>query len=254
MKILLLAPILLIAIQGVSSGSQPELKTAAHYQMQYYLSLPEGWNAKQKWPVMVTIEGAGCGWRNNAEQFAAVRGKLPFIIVTPVVITNMGGQTPRQSPYSFDVWNRLKNDPEELFRFDREGVLAVVREVAATYSGQEKFFLTGFSSGGHLAWSLILNNPEKLVGASLACAAFSNRGVAHVSNAPERVKLPIKGFQGSNDLIEFRKRQWGDAKALAEEHGYRNFEYEMVPGEGHTPMTMKTVAWFSYIGNRSRKS
>ena len=39
-------------------GNEPQLKTASTHPIQYYLSLPEGWTAEKKWPVVVVIESA----------------------------------------------------------------------------------------------------------------------------------------------------------------------------------------------------
>ncbi len=42
----------------VHASEQPQLKTASSHPIQYYLSLPEGWVAGKKWPVVVVIESA----------------------------------------------------------------------------------------------------------------------------------------------------------------------------------------------------
>src|SRR5690349_15420696 len=67
-----------------------ELKTATTHPMQYYLSLPEGWSADRKWPVVVAIESANRDFPANLAIFARARGKMPFLIVAPLVVTNGG--------------------------------------------------------------------------------------------------------------------------------------------------------------------
>jgi hypothetical protein len=42
----------------VHASEPPQLKTASSHPIQYYLSLPEGWTAGKRWPVVVVIESA----------------------------------------------------------------------------------------------------------------------------------------------------------------------------------------------------
>src|SRR5438876_12374463 len=68
----------------------PQLKTASSHPIQYYLSLPEGWVAGKKWPVVVVIESADREFLQAATAFAQAREQRPFILVTPLVVTNGG--------------------------------------------------------------------------------------------------------------------------------------------------------------------
>src|SRR6476659_4809034 len=81
----------------VHTSEQPQLKTASTHPIQYYLSLPDGWVAGKKWPVVVVIESADREFSQAATAFAQARGKQPFIIVTPLVVTN-GGAGARSVP------------------------------------------------------------------------------------------------------------------------------------------------------------
>jgi hypothetical protein len=48
---------LLAVSHSCAKGSErPQLKTASSHPIQYYLSLPDGWTAGKKWPVVVVIE------------------------------------------------------------------------------------------------------------------------------------------------------------------------------------------------------
>ena len=222
--------------------------------MQYYLSLPDNWNAKKTWPIVVTIDGSGQNWLANATTFASARKEAPFIIVTPLVLTNIGRPTPEKYHYSKVVWDEVQNDFEARFRFDQQGILEVVQEVAKQYSGQKKFFLTGFSAGGHTAWSFIFAHPEKLAGAALACANYLGRGVNEASTAPERVKLPVKGFQGSEDASKAAfEKQWSEARGWAQSTGYRNLSYEIVPGTPHSPMAQQVLTYFESLLTRTAR-
>ncbi|HEY3322488.1 MAG TPA: hypothetical protein VGP72_18645 [Planctomycetota bacterium] len=209
---------------GETPDSKPELRTAAGVAVQYYLSLPRSWTADSTWPILVTIDGSGHNFAGNCQSFTKARGAQPFILVTPCVSSN-------------------GNDPADL-----KAVLAIVEEVQKLYKGQPKFFITGFSAGGHLAWQCIFTHPELLAGAALAAGNFRFRGVANISKSPERVKLPIQEFLGDKDGIKAPlTQQWEDASKLAKEHGYEALVLTEVPGAGHQPFPDKVLAFFGFL-------
>src|SRR5262245_6255435 len=78
--------------------TEPILKTASRHPMQYYVSLPEGWTPTKQWAIVVMVTGGLKNFQYNAKLFAAARKKLPFIIVTPVNLTNGGGNNLRNLP------------------------------------------------------------------------------------------------------------------------------------------------------------
>ena len=81
----------------VHASDPPQLKTASTHPIQYYLSLPEGWTNTKKWPVVVVIDSAERDFLQAATAFAQARGSRPFILVTPLVVTN-GGAGFRSGP------------------------------------------------------------------------------------------------------------------------------------------------------------
>ena len=100
------------SICALGQTGHPEivLKAASHHPIQYYLSLPEGWTAGKKWPVVFTIEGGLKNFRHSAEVFVAARAHMPFIIVSPVILTDGGGDHQRNLPeyhYASAVWDEI---------------------------------------------------------------------------------------------------------------------------------------------------
>src|ERR1044072_2803147 len=81
----------------VNASEPPQLKTASSHPIQYYLSLPEGWSTGKRWPVVVVIESAERQFLEAATAFAQARASRPFILVTPLVVTN-GGSGYRSVP------------------------------------------------------------------------------------------------------------------------------------------------------------
>lgn len=219
----LLAAALLLLTPDLRAAD-PELKTATMSSVQYYLSLPKGWEASRTWPMMVTIDGSGHKFQQNIEAFMKARGELPFVIVTPCVNSN-------------------GKDPADL-----KAILEIMEEVRKAVNGQPKFFATGFSAGGHVAWQLILLHPELLAAGSPAASNFSARGVDEVSKAPERVKLPIHAFQGGKDSVKkYLDPQWEAALKLATENGYTNLTRTELPEAEHQAFAPQVVAFFASL-------
>src|SRR4051812_27133579 len=100
------------------------LKTATHHAMQYYFSLPEGWTKDKKWPIVVAVSGSGKNFQGHAETFIAARKQMPFIIVSPVVLTNGGNidTWPTNPKYNYapSVWDEV--DKTGQCEFDLKGV------------------------------------------------------------------------------------------------------------------------------------
>jgi len=260
------------AAEGHEGESQsPILKTASGYPMQYYISLPKGWTPAKKWPVVVTLDGGNKEWLANADTFAAARGNLQFIIVTPLILTNGGMAENSRLPnyhYPDSVWKLVENVGPAVF--DQEGLMAVAEDVARLYSGQEKYFLTGYSAGAHLMWMMVFMHPEALAGAASACGNFNGRGITSFSEAKERRGLPLRGFIGALDDARFGPggpkqkvrlmvpmslvpREYGlqgefeYAAKLARIHGYRNVSLRVMPRRGHEPFAHDVLIWFNAI-------
>jgi poly(3-hydroxybutyrate) depolymerase len=235
----------------VHASPAPELKTASSHPIQYYLSLPNGWTATKKWPVVVVIESADREFLQAATAFANARGSRPFIIVTPLVITN-GGAGFRSVPtyhYSDAVWDRIQSSGQ--FQFDMDGLTAIVQDVTKQYRGEEKFFLTGFEAGGHTVYGVLFNHPEMVRAAVAVCPNYQGRWVddAHISTAPERVDLPIKNFAGGNDTLCSAGKPIHDqmlrAMTVASEHGYKNVAEVRIEGRGHERMESEVLDFFA---------
>jgi len=237
-----------------SKASQPQqLKTATSHPIQYYLSLPEGWTAAKKWPVVVVIESADREFLDASNAFTKARQQRPFILVTPLVVTN-GGAGYRNVPtyhYSDAVWANVKNSGD--FNFDFDGITAIMQDVVKLYGGYDKYFVTGFEAGGHTVWGILFNHPEVVLGAALVCPNYAGRWVdeQHMSSAAERAGLPIRNFVGTKDELCKEGHpiysQMQRAMRLADEHGYKNVSLTQVEGKGHERLADEVLAYFSSL-------
>lgn len=238
----------------VAHGSEaPQLKTASGHPIQYYLSLPEGWTAGKKWPVVVVIESADREFLAAATAFAQARQRRPFILVTPLVVTN-GGSGYRTVPtyhYSDAVWDRIQKSGQ--FNFDMDGITAIMQDVVKQYGGEEKYFVTGFEAGGHTVWGILFNHPEVARGAVLVCPNYLGRWVdeQHLSSSAERTNLPIRNFVGTKDAACSAGSpiytQMSRAMSLAAAHGYNNVSFTGIEGKGHERLADEALDYFSSL-------
>lgn len=235
------------------ASEAPQLKTASTHPIQYYLSLPEGWTATKKWPVVVVIDSADREFLEAATAFAQARGSRPFILVTPLVVTN-GGAGFRSVPtyhYSNEVWDQIQNSGQ--FKFDMDGITAIMQDVSRQYGGEDKFFITGLEAAGHTIWAVVFNHPEVVRAAALVCPNYLGRWVdeASFSKAPERVNLPIVNFVGTNDTVcaadKPIHKQIDQAFAVAREHGYKNVGETLVKNKGHERLAAEMLDYFSSL-------
>jgi predicted esterase len=230
-------------VEGKVAESTPLLKKASDHPMAYYLALPKGWSDQREWPILVTVEGAGCNFLGNCKVFLHHRGDLPFILVTPLTFWNTRQLQPDKYPYPRALIEKHDRDMRGRMTFDETGLLKVIETVRKQYRGGKKFFITGFSGGGNLTWRMIFGHPEKLAAASPTGANFTLSG--EISRAPERAQLPVKAFQGEKDkYLNMLNAQWARAKGLCDQNGYRNVCREMVPGTGHSACVAQVLAFF----------
>ena len=213
----------------------PKPHTTERHPLRYYLSLPAHWSPNHSWPILVVLDGVNHGhflW--NFLRFQQARHALPFILISPLIVSNSGHPDPHDYPYSPEVWTQVEH--QGAVPFDAAGVLAIVAEVQQAYHGQPKFYLTGWSAGGHLTWYFIFTYPECLAGVVVAGPNFAGRGISTISSAPERVQLPIQGLQGNQDShLMALNAQWEQATMLATQHGYCNITRVILPEALHDP-------------------
>jgi hypothetical protein len=237
----------------VHASEPPQLKIASTHPIQYYLSLPDNWVAGKRWPVVVVIDSAERDFLQAATAFTQARQQRPFIIVTPFVVTN-GGAGVRSVPtyhYSDEVWDRIQNAGP--FKFDMDGITAIMQDVVKEYGGEDKYYITGLEAAGHTIWGVLFNHPEAVRGAAIVCPNYAGRWVdeAHISSAPERSALPIRNFVGTNDTLCAAGQpiymQMQKAVSVAEAHDYKNVSLTRVEGKGHERLAGEILAYFSSL-------
>ena len=209
-----------------------------------FVSLPGDWKKGRSWPVLVAVDGAGCGFEACGRAFAGSRGSRPFIVVSPVTLSNtnelQAASYPCYPKSLLTKWNGNR------FEFDGPGVDAVLAEVRKRFGGEEKVFITGFSGGGNWCYGKLMRDPKGVRGAAPACANFSGMGSDGAPGAGEGGGPPVHILTGEKDEhreFTFGKKdspgiepQTDRAVEVLKGLGYTNVRRTMVKGAGHSAL------------------
>ncbi len=156
-------------------------------------SLPDNYDSKQTWPLLVAMHGCGSGaapyhdlWRETARE----RG---FIIATP-----QGGEQ-AAGAYGW-CWGR---DAEDRVRGSIDHLLHLVN------IDTERIYLAGFSQGGGLVYDIGLKYPSVFRGLAPLGARFPSELPGAVSGASERPSQRVyigrgelePGWEGAETIV-----------------------------------------------------
>lgn len=208
----LLATQALVAQTGGASAA-PSIHTATTHPMKYQISLPPDWSPAQTWPVLMAPNAHYSDTGKSLAQFAGERDArhAPFIIVVPFVINADRVET--MTEYRGAVANTIGaadaatddgfRDEDARAKFDEDGICAVIKDVQSRYHGEDRVYITGFSSSTHVAYLFLFNHPELLKGVMINSGVFLWRGVdqAHVPlpNSSARAAVAVKFIIGEKD-------------------------------------------------------
>ncbi|MCZ7649569.1 MAG: hypothetical protein M5U26_30635 [Planctomycetota bacterium] len=239
---------LLLDLEFKAAEKEPLLRKAKDHPLRYYLSLPKGWQRGKKYPILVTVDGAGCNFLGSARSYTSRRGDEPYIVVAPCTFINTSNHARgNYAMYSDEEWKRIQELPGSAATFDHDGLLKVLDDVRADFGGEEKFYMTGFSGGGNLTWIMIFLHPEMLAAAAPACPNCIP--LRKVSDHEARKTLPVHVYQGDKDqfLATILEPQWRLVQAMARAGGFEKIDREMLPGVGHSPCVEKVLGYFNGI-------
>jgi poly(3-hydroxybutyrate) depolymerase len=237
-----------LTVRGFAADEQA-LKTASTHPIQYYVSLPKGWNGDRSWPVVMIIEAAEREFLKTLQVFEKARGERPFILVTPLVTTN-GGANYRQADtyhYSEETWAKIEKNR---CGFDFDGIGAVAADVRKLYHGDSRYFLTGWEAGGHSVWALLFARPEEVRAAAPAVTNYAGRCLdGGFSKSPTRVNLPVTVFQVDTERDKAPGRyvymQSQEAMKIAREHGFTNVTERVAAGKPHGLLADEVLEYFA---------
>ncbi|MBL8114548.1 MAG: hypothetical protein JNK60_16830 [Acidobacteria bacterium] len=243
------------AAEGAPVRTAPQLLTAKGHDMTYFVSLPPGHDAKKTWPVLVVIPDAARDFEGNLAAFLREGGETPWIFVAPMVVTSGGSgyRAAESYRYSDAVWNRISREGD--FKFDSDGLFAVLADVAERFGGDRRPFLTGWEAGGHTVWALLLQRPEAFRGVVPVSTNWRGRWVTPETfgKDPSRAKLPVRvlfcgklagaGEAGRQAWFE----QTREVMDLAKSHGFGNITLQVLDGRPHGPLAADVLAVLSTL-------
>jgi len=246
-----------LAVAASPSATIRHEKPAAH-PMRYHLALPVGWKADRSWPTLVVIPDAARDFEANLTRFVRARGKRPYILVAPEVLSCGGARTRTPEHYSYTPaeWSALQGGDD--FAFEDAGLRAVLDDVRTKWHGEPGAFLTGWEAGGHTVWAQAFRNPERWRGVAPVTTNYQRRGLdsASFSHDPARASLPIQPFRcgaPTGDIAAFMSNigqqlalALGDARA----HGFEPRPERVVPGVDHGPLPEVVLAWCDSVRTR----
>ena len=235
----------------VTGRSAPQTHTARGHVMKYTVSLPTGWTRDRAWPVVVVIPDATRDFEGNLAEFATAGATTPYIFVAPHVVTSGGSRGYRDAPgfrYTTADWREVDRLGD--FRFDEEGVAAVIADVRDRFHGVDRVYLTGWEAGGHTVWALLFRHPERF----RAVAPVSTNFLGRWLDADQPVAPPAETpavrvfFCGAHcfppDVRRNLMTQTREAIALARGRGFQEIAIDVREGTKHGPLAADVLTWF----------
>jgi predicted peptidase len=154
--------------RGAYAGEQQatELNVRIPVQLKYLLYLPEGYDQKESWPLMLFLHGAG--ERGDDLELVKVHGPpkliaagkhFPFIVVSP--------QCPKGKWWDPFVLSALLDDVVQHHKVD-----------------QDRIYVTGLSMGGFGTWALAAYNRERFAAIAPICGGGDTIRAKYITHIP----------------------------------------------------------------------
>lgn len=203
--ILVLFPLLACLAVTAARAEAPK-QTAATFEKQvpvtlnYLLYLPDDYDAKEAWPLVVFLHGAG--ERGDDLELVKKHGppklieqgkSFPAIIVSPQCAAGRW-------------WTGQLLE-----------LTALIDEIVDKYKvDEDRIYLTGLSMGGFGTWSLAAYTPDRFAALMPICGGGETLAARLLSKTPVWVfhgaKDPIVPLKRSEDMVEVLKRAKGNPK------------------------------------------
>jgi predicted peptidase len=188
-----------------------ELDRTVKVTMDYLLYLPEGYDEKDSWPLLLFLHGAGergddleLVKKHGPPKLIAAGKQFPFIVVSP--------QCPKGRWWQPFELTALLDEIVEKYRVD-----------------QERICVTGLSMGGFGTWSLAAYTPERFAALAPICGggeAYWAREFAHI---------PTWAFHGGKDSLVPQERSERMVEAMNKHGG--SARLTVYPDAGHDSWT-----------------
>ncbi|MBT5020168.1 prolyl oligopeptidase family serine peptidase [bacterium] len=175
-----------------------KLNRSLEIELDYLLSLPENYESKDEWPLILFLHGAGERGDNldrvkihGPPKLIASGEKLPFIVVSP--------QCPKDR-----WWNAVE-------------LTALLDEIVEKHNVDEsRIYVTGLSMGGFGTWSLAMYSPKRFAAIAPICGGGDRQFGKYLKDIPAWIFHGAKDsavpVQRSIEMAEAIKKSGGDPK------------------------------------------
>jgi predicted peptidase len=198
----------------------------------YRLFVPGNYRPSRKYPLMLTLHGAGERGNDNASQllhdFNAMwaedrfQDPHPFFVVAPQCPAD--GQWVNV-PWSLGSYDADKSD----FSGPMKAVVAILDVLAGEFNiDAGRIYVSGISMGGYAAWFLAMKYPHRFAAIVPVCGGADPRKAASLSD------LPIWTFHAEDDgTVPVQGTREMVAALQAAGNGVIYTEYPMALGVNH---------------------
>ncbi len=203
----------ILSMVGTSEARQKEAKldTQVQVNLNYLVYLPENYDQKKSWPLVLFLHGAGERGENlekvkvHGPPKLVKQGKeFPFILISPQCPT--GGW-----------WNPIE-------------LTALLDSVEGEYKvDKDREYLTGLSMGGYGTWSLVSHTPKRFAAIIPVCGA----GIPYL--VPTHSNVPTWVFHGEKDSVIPLARSEEMVKAYKSKKG--SIQFTVYPETDHDSWT-----------------
>jgi predicted peptidase len=212
-----------------------------HFEVNYLLFLPQGYEAKaeKRWPLILFLHGAGERGTNvwkvathGPPKIVTSRPDFPFIVVSP--------QCPEHQTWS------------------KEALLALLDEITGKYAvDTNRVYLTGLSMGGYGTWDLGLAYPERFAAIAPICGGgqvisvlLANRAKGSALNT-----LGVWAFHGGKDPVVPLEESQRMVDAL-KRAGVPDVKFTIYPEAQHDSWTetYKNPEFYEWLLKHERKN
>lgn len=211
-----------LAADGVNQ-SPAKMSRTVTVELDYLISLPQGYEGKEKWPLILFLHGSG--ERGSDLEKVKVHGppkliqsgkQLPFIVVSP--------QCPSQRRWHATELSLLLDEIEEQYKVDKD-----------------RIYVTGLSMGGFGTWELATFSPERFAAIAPICGGGDRQFAKTLQDLPAWI------FHGAKDTAVPVERSIEMATAIKSSGGQPKLT--IYPDAGHDSWTqtyqnMELYDWF----------
>ncbi|MFA5043316.1 MAG: dienelactone hydrolase family protein [Kiritimatiellia bacterium] len=204
-------------------------KDESEQTMPYRLFIPRGYNPRNRYPLVLSLHGAGERGHDNLKQLVPwvagwmteeVQSKHPCLILMPQCPAD---QQWVDTPWAKGSYAYLKIPVSKPMKLARMILDKVIQDKSVDRS---RIYVMGASMGGYGAWDFVMRCPE-LVAAAVPVCGGGDPAMAHVIR-----EVPIWAFHGDKDTTVPTSGSQDMADAIKEAGGTR-IKLTLYEGVGH---------------------